>query len=380
MPAPLSDRIAALIRSDGPLRFDRFQEMALYDGHAGYYEKAGRVGREGDFVTGASWHPAFARCLVRIAEELAKELGGVAHLVDVGAGEGELLGFLSEAAAGANRVNLLGVERSAIRRRIATERSGARLHADIHDLPPIRGAVICYELFDALPVRALAVGPSGELLERHVDLMPSAGSARPSGDDVPTGEPRFAFTELACDDADSVLERLSRYSVVLEPGQLLEIRPGAAELARALAAKLDRGLLLVFDYGAPARALYGPMRRGGTLEAFSRHDVSRDVLSEPGSRDITAWVDFSELEHELSAAGLTLRGLVSQSRVLAAAGIANELTIDDPETPIEPERVAERNAIAKLFAPGGMGEAIRVLVAERGTSVGESLVRFPGGV
>src|SRR5450759_5794784 len=71
----LHDRIAALIRAEGPLRFDRFMEAALYDPEGGYYEREGRVGRGGDFVTGPSWHPAFGHTMARIARRLRDEEG-----------------------------------------------------------------------------------------------------------------------------------------------------------------------------------------------------------------------------------------------------------------------------------------------------------------
>jgi SAM-dependent MidA family methyltransferase len=120
------------------------------------------------------------------------------------------------------------------------------------------------------------------------------------------------------------------------------------------------------------------VRHRGTLEAFQGQRVTRDVLAEPGSRDITAWVDFTELEEALLAEGLTVRGLVSQARLLLAAGLGDELRPADPERPETAAAAAERNAIGKLVAPGGMGEEIRVLVAERGTSAGAGLMRLPG--
>lgn len=42
-----------------------------------------------------------------------------------------------------------------------------------------------------------------------------------------------------------------------------------------------------------------------------------------------------------------------------------------------PERAAERNAVAKLVMPGGMGESIRVLVVSRNTGLGKSLISTP---
>ena len=359
----LPERLRDRIGSEGPLRFDDFQRAALYDPDGGYYERPGRVGRAGDFVTGASWHPAFARCLLRIAARLAAEIQQPLDVVDVGAGEGELLGFLSREKPGSLGLRLAGVEASAVRRAAAAARApGATLVPSIDEVPAGRaGLVVAYELFDALPVRALRLRDDGSLSERVVGL-----------DDAG----RFAWADADCADGPELLAGLARRGASLEPGQLLEVRPGARTLAREIAGRLSAGLLLVFDYGAPTRALYGPARANGTLEAFARHRVTRDVLSEPGSRDITSWVDFGELEDELTAGGLVVHGLVSQSRLLLASGIAGELGAEPGERP-SPEHSAERNAVAKLVMPGGMGESIRVLVAERKTGLGKSLISGP---
>ena len=359
----LSDRLRDRIRREGPLRFDAFQEAALYDPEGGYYEKPGRVGRPGDFVTGASWHPAFARCLVRLVSRLADEIVPPVDVVDVGAGEGELLGFLSGARPEDLPLRLVGVEASGVRRSAAAPRvPQARFVASVDDLPDgLDGLVVAYELFDALPVRALRLLEDGSLCERRV------------GNSVDGG---FEWSDAHCSDGPELLAELARRGAFLEPGQILEVRPGAAALARAIGARLARGILLVFDYGAPTRALYGPARANGTLEAFQAHRVTRDVLSDPGSRDITSWVDFTEIEEALRGEGLAVHGLVSQSRFLLATGIAEELTVLPGETD-SAERAAERNAVAKLVMPGGMGESIRVLVAERETGLGKSLISSP---
>lgn len=357
------ERLRDRIKREGPLRFDAFQESALYDPEEGYYEKPGRVGRTGDFVTGASWHPAFARCLARIASRLSAEIGSPMDVVDVGAGEGELLGFIAAARPEGVEVRLTGVESSVVRRSAAAARvPEARFVDTVDDLPGgLDGLVVAYELFDALPVRALRVLEDGSLRERRVAVGADGG---------------FEWADTFCPDGPELLAGLARRRVLLEPEQLIEVRPGAAALARAIGARLSRGILLVFDYGAPARALYGPARANGTLEAFVGHRVTRDVLADPGSRDITSWVDFTEIEMALDDVGLTVHGLVSQSRLLLASGIAGELLLPPGETD-SPERAAERNAVAKLVMPGGMGESIRVLVAERETGLGKSLISSP---
>jgi SAM-dependent MidA family methyltransferase len=173
-----------------------------------------------------------------------------------------------------------------------------------------------------------------------------------------------------------LLERFRTSGIHLQRNQKLEIRPGATRLARALAERLLSGLILVFDYGAPAKALYSPARANGTLEAFVSHGVTRDVLTDPGSRDLTAWVDFSELADAFTAAGLAVAGPVSQSRVLASAGIFEDLATEADSRP-DAAREADRRAAAALVQPGGMGESIRVLLAFRGTALGPALSSWP---
>ncbi len=367
----LAARLAARIRRKGPLRFDVFQELALYDPEGGYYERTGRVGRGGDFITAPSWHPAFGRCLARVARATRTALGGSIDVVDVGAGEGELLEAVREAlrddAGGGRGYRFIGVERSATRRSRGQARlSSASWFASLEEIPRFSGLLIAYELFDALPVRALLF--EGEGLRERFVAVPASGR----GD----AEVTFEWKDGECPDSADLLAELGARGAVLRPGQVLEVRPAARSVALSLAERISSGLLLVFDYGAPARSLYGPARHLGTLEAFRSHQVTRDVLSDPGSRDITAWVDFTELEEAFRGQGLTVAGLVSQARFLAAAGIGEELAAAETRA-TEAERIAERHALGELVAPGGMGEAIRVLVAARGADLARRFVEWP---
>lgn len=405
-PPDLPTRLAERIRREGPLRFDAFQEAALYDPDGGYYERSGRIGRAGDFVTGPSWHPAFGRTIARIALRLREEsreevkisakekeeerislkgeeglpsgmraargagdtadVEGITDIVDVGAGDGELLAAADEALRAwgiRDEFRLVGIERSAVRREQARRNCpSAEWFSSLEEISsPVFGLIVAYELFDALPVRALFF--DGEkLLERVVTLRP--------------GGEGFAWGVAPCSDGAELLERFRARGIHLLRNQKLEVRDGAARVASALGERLSCGLLLVFDYGAPARALYSAARPNGTLEAFHAHTVTRDVLGEPGSRDLTAWVDFTELHEAFASLGLDVGGPVSQARVLSAAGIGTELE-DDSGGPIPAERAADRNAIARLVAPGGMGESIRVLLASRYSRAKDTLLAWP---
>jgi SAM-dependent MidA family methyltransferase len=341
--------IIDVISREGPIPFDRFQEMALYDPDEGYYNRPGRIGESGDFVTGPSWHPAFARCAVRHLLELGERLGGPVTFVDVGCGEGALLQYMQEALGEEAGVTLAGVERSPVRRALAAQRvPRARFMESLEE--PVTGWIFGYELVDALPVRSFCFDDEGLLFERCV------GTAEDGG---------FVFVNVAVPDPSTLLAPLWKRGASFEPEQTFEIRPGATGLARDLGKKLLAGEISLFDYGAPTRALYGPVRTRGTLEAFIGHRVTRDVLASPGSRDITAWVDFSELEEAFREEGLAVSPLMTQSRFLVENGIAEEFGDPARETPLSADEFNERQRVAALFAPGGMGETIRVLAAQK---------------
>jgi SAM-dependent MidA family methyltransferase len=87
-------------------------------------------------------------------------------------------------------------------------------------------------------------------------------------------------------------------------------------------------------------------------------------------------VDFTELAEALAGTGLDVAGPVSQSRVLASAGIFEDLATDAAAPP-DAAREADRRAAAALVQPGGMGESIRVLLASRGTALGSTLASWP---
>ena len=387
----LHDRIAARIRAEGPLRFDAFQEAALYDPEGGYYEREGRVGRGGDFVTGPSWHPAFGRTIARIARRLreewrreekrrflrkgkrsatARRLRRVRlDIVDVGAGEGELLAAADEALrAWGVREQLPPRRRRTLGRAPRTgaaERAPAP-HGFLHSkksLPRSAGLVVAYELFDALPVRALFF--EGEkLLERVVTLGPDGEG--------------FAWGLAECADGAELLERFRARGIHLLRNQKLEIRPGAA--ASRVGPWRSGSLPASFSSSTtarPRRPCTPPRARTERSRRSSRTPSRATSCPEPGSRDLTAWVDFHRARARRSRrAGLDVAGPVSQSRVLASAGIFEDLAID-ADAPPDAAREADRRAAAALVQPGGMGESIRVLLASRGTALGSTLASWP---
>jgi SAM-dependent MidA family methyltransferase len=141
---------------------------------------------------------------------------------------------------------------------------------------PFDGVIVANELFDALPCRAFGAG--GEAL---VDW---------------NGE-RFVFTRPP----------------------VREDCPRAAEVLKAMAGSLRRGLLMVIDYGyeEPERERRFPR---GSLMSYRKHSASEDVLESPGERDITFHVNFTRLIEAAEKVGWRLRAKESLRSFLLRAG------------------------------------------------------------
>ena len=92
---------------------------------------------------------------------------------------------------------------------------------------------------------------------------------------------------------------------------MVEIRPQARSVhAGHLRWCGVDAVALILDYGHPGRRLYDPRaRRGGSLVGYRAHALVGDVLSDPGEVDITAHVNFDDLENGAADAGWE-RGII----------------------------------------------------------------------
>jgi len=352
--------IAGRIRQSGPITVAEFMDLALYAPDAGYYARASqRSGRAGDFVTSVDVSPLFGELLSIQFGEFWRTLGsGPCRLVEAGAGNGRLARDVLDAAARRDpdfhqAVSLHLVERSAAARAAQRQTLGPHAHMIAGSTPDLPGAVtgILYanELIDAFPVHLVTMTGDG-LREVFVDLEGEGFIER-------TGAPSTARLGQYFDDL----------GIALEPGARAEVNLAAVDWIRQAAASLERGFVVLIDYGYQARTLYGDPDGVETLTAFARQMAdppgggrrgTPSWLVAPGTRDLTSHVDFTTLRREAAAAGLTPLGMVSQSRFLLdlveRGGLAEALSGED--------RLRDRLALKSLLVPGGLGSSHTVLV------------------
>jgi SAM-dependent MidA family methyltransferase len=343
----LAERIREEIRRDGPMPFERFMSLALYDPDGGYYRSAeARPGRAGDFLTAPELHPIFGATLAAGVVEVWERLGRPDPFViqEHGAGEGALaVAILDGLEDAALRAAIRYVAIEVDHRRLATfrERLIAAGHVDALRPPhDVDGIVLANEVLDALPVHRVV--QRGEVLR---EVAVGVG-------------PDDAFIDVEVEPTTPALaRRLADDGVTLVDGQRAEICLAVDRWIADAARPLRRGLLLLIDYGAPARELYDPVRRReGTLRAYVRHRVHDDVYAHVGRQDLTAHVDVDAVVRAADAAGLTTVGVTTQAEALIGLGIEDRLRTVQVDSATTLEAYAElRAALQRLLDPGAMG-------------------------
>jgi SAM-dependent MidA family methyltransferase len=327
----LRDEIA---RADGWISFARYMELVLHEPGLGYYAgRARKFGAEGDFVTAPELGSLFGRTLARQLSQIDWPV------LEFGAGSGAL----AESLLGRAGLEYSILETSADLR----ERQQARL-ADrvrwLERLPErIRGWVVANEVLDAMPVHAVAWRPEG-IMERGVSL---AGGKLAWNERPATGE-------------------------LLEEAQKIEVPvPYESEMGlvarawmRALAERLEEGVIFIIDYGFPRHEYYHPQRASGTLMCHHRHQAHGDPFAHPGEQDVTAHVDFSALAQAAAGAGLEVLGYATQAQFLVNCGITEVLGEANVENALHYAPLAAQ--AQKLLSPAEMGELFKVLAVGRG--------------
>jgi SAM-dependent MidA family methyltransferase len=360
----IEDLLRQEIGAGGPISFARFMEVALYCPEIGYYERdPGIIGFRGDFYTSASIGPLFGQLLAAQLASWSERLGlGSLTWIEAGAHDGSLalavLEWLGKnRPAVLDRLRFLIIEPSD-RRRIWQEQ---RLHQfsgridwtpSIGDLKgdQLNGIIFSNELLDAFPVHRL-VWDGRQWFERGVSVA----------------EDRLAWIRLDHSGFDTDLE-LKRAGFVLGPGLLavlpvgftIDISPGAGDWWQEAAEVLGSGKLLTFDYGLMTEELLVPERVDGTVRAYYQQRVSDDPLDRPGEQDITAHVNFSQLERAGENAGLKTEMLVSQESFLST--VVKDRLVDEGAQQWRPEEVRQ---FQTLTHPEHMGRSFRVLVQSR---------------
>lgn len=293
---------------------------ALY-GPDGFYR--GPAGPAGHFTTAT--HGTLGEVLAGAVARLARE-NGLTHVVDVGAGRGELL---THVYAADPALRLTGVDVVVRPQSLAAEvewqtaPGGAALPPALRDLD--HTLVIAHEWLDVVPCPVAEVDGDGDLRLVMVDDS--------------TGVESFG----ALVDGDELAWATAHWEPTAS-GDRVEVGLPRDRAWADLVSRVDRGVLVAVDYGHRG----GDRPMGGTLAAYRHGQLVTPVPD--GTCDLTAHVAMDTLDHdELLDQRTALRGLGVEGRQPPL-----ELASRDPQAYLH--ALAASSAAAALTAPGGFGD------------------------
>jgi len=311
---PVEERLKRRIAAERSISVADYMAEA----NAHYYAGRDPLGIAGDFITAPEISQMFGELIGVWLADLWTRAGRPekARYVELGPGRGTLAEDALRAMRGAGlEPTLEMVETSPALRRAQAERLPApRWHDEVATLPadgPL--LIVANEFFDALPIHQF----DGDGEELRVTLR----------DDRFVRDPAATVTETS-------------------PASIAVLR----ELARRLVSQ--GGVALIIDYGHDRPGI------GDTLQAVSQHQYA-DPWQAPGSRDLTAHVDFSALAEAARTEGVRHFGPVGQGDWLEAMGIQLRAA---SLAKAAPERIEEIAAARdRLTAFSQMGRLFRVL-------------------
>jgi len=351
----LEEKIAERIRREGPITFEAFMDMALYEPALGYYASEDiEIGKAGDFYTSQHLHPVFGVMIGRQIEEMWEAMERPLHFNAIEPGAGAALMAMDILTYLKDRDIFPAFRYVIIEPRSFMHERQNKLLADfagkvdwlnsLRDLESKTGCILSNELLDAFPVHLVKM--EDQLKEIYVAFED------------------HSFRETEGSPSTAALDNyLRKFSIDLPVGYRTEINLRIKDWLKSAGAALSEGFILTIDYGYPARDYYGEERNRGTLLSYYKHHVSEDVYHNIGQQDITAHVNFSSLKKWGEELGFRTLGLCQQGIYLISSGIdevIKDLYADSRDYLFE---VAK---IKRLIFPGTLGETHKVMIQYKG--------------
>lgn len=346
----LGNRIAEMIAAQGPMSIAEFITLSLHDPEGGAYASRNPIGAGGDYVTSPEVSQTFGEMcgLWLIQTWHNQKRPEKPLLVELGPGRGTMIRDILRTVHSATpkflaEAEVVLVEASpvleAMQREALKEFPAVRWVKSFADVVVDRPLyLVANEFFDCLPIHQFVKTAEG------------------------WGEKMVVLNDGALALA---LKRVALPESVLPPGYdaapvggALEVCTGmqaiVGDIARGIAAHGGAALIVDYGYTAPTFA--------ETLQAIQRHKYA-DVLSAPGSCDLSAHVDFAALVRAVAEGGAATFGPIEQGDFLAELGIevrAQRLILANAD-----QAKAIVAGVKRLIDPTLMGSLFKVVAIVR---------------
>ncbi|KAM8832277.1 protein arginine methyltransferase NDUFAF7, mitochondrial isoform 2-T2 [Spinachia spinachia] len=289
--------LTSRIKATGPITVAEYMREALTNPVTGYYVRNNMLGPDGDFITS----PEISQIFGEVFSQLQSVVGGASvslHLVEVSP---VLSRLQAQQLTGSHSREADAEDEPVYRHGETAAGLPVSWYRRLEDVPTGFSIFLAHEFFDALPIHKFQRTQRG-WREVMVDVDPEKTEQLRF---VVAPSPTLASSTLVQAD-----ERRPHVEVCAEGGVLVQ------QLARRIEA--DGGAALIADYGHDGT-------KTDTFRGFKGHRL-HDVLSFPGSADLTADVDFSFLRR-VAGEGVACLGPITQRTFLKNMGIDSRMQV-----------------------------------------------------
>lgn len=330
-----------------------YMNECLYASGLGYYSAGNtKFGESGDFTTAPEMSSLFARTLANFCIEWLEKLENPA-IIEFGAGTGHLAADILIELQNQNClpdkymiIEISGELRE--RQKLHFLKRCPELLSKVEwldRLPQIKynGIIIANELLDAMPVTRF-LWDQKKLQEAYVC---------------------YENESFVWDWQPASLELEEKFNQEIHPYLNIsvlyesEVNMLLQAWFNAIVDFLQKGILLLIDYGGLNNEYYHPNKFKGSLRCYYRHRLHDNPLILPGIQDITADVNFSDVMECATRAGLTVHSYQSQAKFLINYGI---LQTAEKQNLGVLEQYQQAQALKQLLLPSEMGERFKALV------------------
>lgn len=360
-----SEALIKLIKNEidsnkGKISFQRYMELALYAPGLGYYTAGSlKFGEAGDFVTAPEISTLFSYAM---ANAILPVLESEMVILEAGAGRGrmaaDILSFLQQQDHLPAEYWILELSADLRQRQKQTIEAAVPGLMDkvkwLDELPEeFSGVVLANELLDAMPVQLF------QKMKNDINDV-----------NVIWKNDRFTF------QFDSSFDERLTYRVneieqekgnQFPAGYISEINFVAEDWLKSISERLQKGVIVLVDYGFPRHEYYHEQRNEGTLMCHYQHRTHPDVFVYPGLQDITAHVDFTAIADAALESGLKVLGYTTQVNFLMGAGLIELSALNEEQDIQKQMEIAAQ--IKKLTLPHEMGELFKVIGLSRNCDV-----------
>ena len=361
-----SDRFVSLMRSyierDGAMPFSEYMHRSLYEVGLGYYVNGfSKLGKYGDFTTAPEISDHFAVCLANQCIQVFDEIGQ-ADILEFGSGSGRLASDLLTALESAGRLPdtyfILDVSPELKQEQQHFLRQ--ELSLDVYNrvqwlqsLPnSFNGVVIANEVLDAFAVERFKI-VKGRVERVMVGLNDDGFIMQSVEDDQVYDQVTSIQTDIGRNLAEGYE---SEYCALLDAWW------------RSLVDAIDKGAVLICDYGSDRRQYYSDKKPTGTLRCFYRHTLHDDPFARPAVQDITADVDFTAVTIAATATGMELQGYSPLSEFMLSLDVLNhhQQKLQSLDTR---EQIQATGELKRVIMSQEMGDRFMVIGFSKGIDV-----------